>query len=46
MFMFCICNFQNIVKILNIIGPDESEKSYCRAGENVKLKLSGVEEEV
>ena len=31
---------------MNIVGPDESEKNSCRAGENVKLKLSGVEEDV
>lgn len=37
---------QHIVKITNIVGPDENEKNSCRAGENVKLKLSGVEEDV
>jgi len=36
---------KHIVKITTIIGADESEKSFCRAGENVKLKLSGVEED-
>ncbi len=31
---------------MTVIGTDESEKNSCKAGENVKLKLSGVEEEV
>lgn len=33
------------VKVMGITGSDEKEKNSCRAGENVKLKLSGVEEE-
>lgn len=33
------------VKVVGILGSDEKEQSSCRAGENVKLKLSGVEEE-
>ena len=37
-------NKQN-VKVMAITGSDEKEKSSTRAGENVKLKLSGVEEE-
>ena len=31
------------VRVIGITGADETEKSTCRAGENVKLKLSGVE---
>jgi len=37
-------NKQN-VRVIGITGADETEKNSCRAGENVKLKLSGVEEE-
>lgn len=33
------------VKVMAITGSDETEKTSSRAGENVKLKLSGVEEE-
>lgn len=33
------------VKVMSIIGADELERNSCKAGENVKLKLSGVEEE-
>jgi len=33
------------VKVTNIYGSDEQETDTTRAGENVKLKLSGVEEE-
>ena len=33
------------VKVIGITGADENEKSVCKAGENVKLKLSGVEED-
>jgi len=33
------------VRVIGIVSADETEKSSCRAGENVKLKLSGVEEE-
>lgn len=37
-------NKQN-VRVIGITGSDENEKNSCRAGENVKLKLSGVDEE-
>lgn len=37
-------NKQN-VKVIGITGADEIEKNSCRAGENVKLKLSGAEED-
>ena len=33
------------VKVMAITGADETEKTSCRAGENVKLKLSSVEED-
>ena len=33
------------VKVMGILGSDEQEANTCRAGENVKLKLSGVEED-
>ncbi|XP_057310797.1 eukaryotic peptide chain release factor GTP-binding subunit ERF3A-like isoform X2 [Hydractinia symbiolongicarpus] len=36
---------KHTVKIVAIVGADENEKNTCRAGENVKLKLSGVEED-
>jgi len=36
---------KQIVKIVTIYGADEEEKTSCIAGENVKMKLSGVEEE-
>jgi len=37
-------NKQN-VKVMAITGSDEKEKNSVHAGENVKMKLSGVEEE-
>eukprot|EP00794_Sanderia_malayensis_P008984 gene8984-9944_t len=42
---FTLMPNKHLVKVMNIIGTDESEKNSCKAGENVKLKLSGVEEE-
>jgi len=32
-------------RVIGITGADELEKNSCRAGENVKLKLSGAEED-
>ena len=31
--------------VMLTLGADDEEKSACEAGENVKMKLSGVEEE-
>ncbi|XP_065659114.1 eukaryotic peptide chain release factor GTP-binding subunit ERF3A isoform X2 [Hydra vulgaris] len=36
---------RNSVKVIGITGADEVEKNICKAGENVKLKLSGIEED-
>ena len=42
---FTIMPNRQTVKVVAITGSDEKEKSSTRAGENVKLKLSGIEEE-
>lgn len=33
------------VKVVSILSADEDERDSCQGGENVKVKLSGVEEE-
>lgn len=42
---FTLMPNKHIIRVTNIIGPDEQEKNSCTAGENIKLKLAGVEEE-
>jgi len=36
---------QHPVKIVSILGSDDTEKNSCAAGENVKIKLSNVEDD-
>lgn len=40
-----VCMFQSVVKVMNIVS-DEEDSEDAMPGENVRLKISGAEEEV
>jgi len=42
---FTLMPNKHTVKVVNIVGSDDNDKTSCRAGENIKMKLAGIEED-